>query len=580
MAQDLAPFTFFLTSTPTHLEAHLSAHDVPAQAVQDIAARIKSFEAGEVVVCVTNDFEQLHCEVPHFLYDLEALKVIEEIAADRVESGLLLRVSFIDVEHGERDLEIAQLAQWQKDTYRIILQVMAGGAPTPKALADMRQTLSSLSRLQFFLLAKKTATKRHDVAQIMTRAEVQQAIRISVDGVKHSLLKLCNTQAVSSTGQIKVRARLTKLEAVSRVPAKVSPRAAAIVNTKHNLQKLISLKSEPDAAMSRSLRLAKAEPVAKPTAKRSFKESAVVQILHKLQDKKPAAVKTPETIVRSPQAFTDFKRATAIVSASVVLPVASLTVANLNVTPQAAEKASVIAPVQPVVDQPVVHTKEALPHVVAKIAEPIAVARVAPERPAEIPTQKADVIKRMKAEVVIDKLDMPRVIKDEKIAVVAKENTTRPTEPGQKLLNEAIVTKENNVQPQEVVRRPVREAAAVAEVHAQILPRPVRGAQPVETRVGAPAQEKLVLAEVPQPVAEAPVKAPEKLADVVPVTKVETAAPKEIKPAALRHEESALPEDNVLTLTTTSPVQDAEDSELARLKALKKNRKYSQTGLC
>src|ERR1700733_10150556 len=89
VAQKLAPFTFFLTSAPLHIGAHLAAQwplweDAAAReaAIDDIARHINSYfsHSGlkrEVVVCITNDVEQLQCEARHFLYDLTGLQIIK-----------------------------------------------------------------------------------------------------------------------------------------------------------------------------------------------------------------------------------------------------------------------------------------------------------------------------------------------------------------------------------------------------------------------------------------------------------------------------------------------------------------------
>jgi hypothetical protein len=347
VAQKLAPFTFFATSAPIRMEAYLAAHlpfwdDAAARAtaIQDIAGHINSYfqqpeQKTEAVICVTNEIEQLQCEAHHFLYDLAGVRTASKNSAEKAESGLLLRISFFDTHQGKEDSEIAPLAQWQKDTHKTMLQIMAESPPSVRDLPPLRGALSNLSRLHYMLLAKKSGTKWHDVAQIMSRADLQIAIALSVEGARQSLLCLCNNRIISSTSQVKIRGRLNKLEGISRLQLKALPRVATIINTKNNLQKLIGAKPAPETAVKRSaLNVAGA---VLPGPVRSFRVSAITPFAQHVA--KAKAVTQPAS-----PAGTDFKRVTKVASLitskelKTITP--ALTISNVNRAAIHAQEAS------------------------------------------------------------------------------------------------------------------------------------------------------------------------------------------------------------------------------------------------
>jgi hypothetical protein len=347
VAQKLAPFTFFATSAPIRMEAYLAAHlpfwdDAAARAtaIQDIARYINGYfpqpeQKTEAVICVTNEIEQLQCEAHHFLYDLAGLRTDSKNSAEKAESGLLLRISFFDTHQGKEDSEIAPLAQWQKDTHKTMLQIMAESPPSVRDLPPLRGALSNLSRLHYMLLAKKSGTKWHDVAQIMSRADLQIAIALSVEGARQSLSCLCNNQIISSTSQIKIRGRLNKLEGISRLQLKASPRVATIVNTKNNLQKLIGAKPAPETAVKRSA--LNVEGAAMPRPVRSFRASAITPFAQHVA--KAKAVTQPAS-----PAGTDFKRVTKVASLITSKELKAITpartVSNVNRAPIDAQEVS------------------------------------------------------------------------------------------------------------------------------------------------------------------------------------------------------------------------------------------------
>jgi len=654
VAQKLAPFTFFVTSAPIHIEAHLSAHlpfwdDAGARttAIQDIARHINSYypqveQKPEVVICNTNEMEQLQCEAHHFLYDLSGLCLVDQTAAERAQSGLLLRVSFFDAHQEREDSEIAPLVQWQKDAYKTILQIMAESPPAVRALPVLRSALSNLSRLHYLMLAKQSGTKWHDVAQIMSRADLQLAIAFAVDGARQSLLGLCNSQTISSTSQIKIRGRLNKLEGISRLQLKASPRVATIINTKNGLKRLISTKSATEAVVKRNSGSMNVEPAAQPRVMRSFKASAITPFEQHVA--KAKAVTGPQALTS--QVFTDFKQVARVVSFVVALPrtSADLNIAKPGLTASNANLASGLSAekdadhvskdmVLPLVaDQPVrdfapvkeaqieisgssqIAVEAALDpvQITSKNAEPFATAPILPEKSQ---TPVGSII--MSNDVLMIKELRERVIEAGAVAnVIAPiDGANAKPDPAPSLTKKSAVTFN---EPADKPAIKIFTVAAIPDKTSQVAgerqpsaPRAILSALQRETAISA-VPRSAVKSPVQIPL-EAPDKlklqesapAADKLTLLPPVALVEN-TPSAILPAQAAalvvqndpvrsewidiHHQNLLQEKesialglvkNVVLLSAAKPVEDiGGDPELARLKRLKKARQYSQYGMC
>jgi hypothetical protein len=293
---DIAPFTFFLTSTPIEIEAHLAARwprwgeaaKGPA-VIHDIAACISSHFSGsddkrDVIVCVTNtDAEQLQHDGPAFVYDLSDLQIIPQIIPEKAGRGLLLYVSFLGAgqeEDAGQCLETLQLAQWQKDTYKVIVQSLADTVLPMTAQINLGDTLSCLSRLQMSLLIdRKAAAQQRDKTQIVPRTDLQQNIMSALGSVGHSLSALRYTQSIPSANDKRIRGQLNKLEDVAlNYVTKISTPVTAIPAAKKDLQNSVNIKPALEVPTQKNLRAADIVRPAQPIVTRPFVAAAIAQV--------------------------------------------------------------------------------------------------------------------------------------------------------------------------------------------------------------------------------------------------------------------------------------------------------------